>query len=131
MIEPSQFQVNDAWTAFKLNDAPVATEQDGNFNVLALMDVTSCFILGTEFVSAGSAERSALESKRLIQAGYLQKHQLPKKPFMPSNLAADSLRVEAERRGIVVARVPEQQLLVCVGEARESFKEHLNRGSIQ
>ena len=58
MIEPSQFQVNEAWIAFKLYDAPISTEEDGDFNVLALMDVASCYILGTEFVSTGSAEPS-------------------------------------------------------------------------
>ncbi len=58
MIEPSQFQVNEAWIAFKLNDAPTLTEEDGDFNVLALMDVASCYILGTEFVSTGLAEPS-------------------------------------------------------------------------
>jgi len=58
VIEPSQFQVNEAWIAFKLYDAPISTEEDGDFNVLALMDVASCYILGTEFVSTGSAEPS-------------------------------------------------------------------------
>ncbi|MDK1023876.1 MAG: hypothetical protein QGD92_06550, partial [Gammaproteobacteria bacterium] len=64
MFDPSQFQVNEAWIVFKLNDAPVVTEVDGDFNVLALMDAASCIILGTEFVRADSSEPSQLESKR-------------------------------------------------------------------
>ena len=131
MIEPSQFHVNEAWIAFKLNDAPISTEEDGDFNVLALMDVASCYILGTEFVSTSSAESSELESKRLIGSGYSQKHQLPKKLFIPANLVADSLCVEAERHGIAVVHVPEEQLLVCIGEAREGFKEHVSGSVIQ
>ncbi len=61
MYNPSQFQINEAWIAFKLNDAPVSTSADGDFNVLALMDAASCFILGTEFVRANSKEPSQLE----------------------------------------------------------------------
>jgi len=131
VIDPSQFQVNEALIAFKLNDAPISTEEDGDFNVLALMDVASCYILGTEFVSIGSAEPSELESKRLIRSGHSQKHQVPRKLFIPTNLAAESLRVEAERHGIAVVHVPEEELLVCIGQAREGFREHVSGSVIQ
>ena len=131
MIDPSQFQVNEALIAFKLNDAPISTEEDGDFNVLALMDVASCYILGTEFVSIGSAEPSELESKHLIRSGHSQKHQVPRKLFIPTNLAAESLCVEAERHGIAVVHVPEEELLVCIGQAREGFREHVSGSVIQ
>ncbi|MCY1381805.1 hypothetical protein D9M69_697600 [compost metagenome] len=52
MLHPNQFTVNEAWIAFRLNDAPIQTDADGAFNCLALMDAASCFILGTEFVPA-------------------------------------------------------------------------------
>ena len=129
MLLPDQFEINEAWIAFKLNDAPVSTEEDGDFNVLALMDVASCYILGTEFVSTGSAGPSELESMRLISSGHSQEHPLPRKLFIPTNLAADSLCVEAEQHGIAVVHVPEKELLVCIGEAREGFKEHVS-GSV-
>ncbi len=51
--QPNQFQPNETWIAFKLNDAPVFTGADGDFNVLALMDAASCFILSTELFPAG------------------------------------------------------------------------------
>ena len=58
MLHPREFQVNEAWIAFKLNEIPITTETDGDFNVIALMDAASCIILGAEFVSATSAEPS-------------------------------------------------------------------------
>ena len=73
MFESSQFQVNETWIAFKLNDAPVSTDADGDFNILALMDAASCFILGMEFVHTDSSEPSQLESKRLLKAGHSHK----------------------------------------------------------
>ena len=69
MLEPSQFQVNEAWIVFRLNESPVSTEADGDFNVLALMDAASCYMLGTEFIRTESSEPSQLESSRLLRGG--------------------------------------------------------------
>ena len=131
MLHPNEFEVNEAWIVFKLNDAPISTETDGDYNVIALMDAASCFILGTEFVSVTSAEPSEMEAKRLIKSGKSHKKQLPKTLYMTENQAADMLCTEAERNGIIVVRVPEEQLLVFIDEAREGLKEHIRRGSVQ
>ena len=131
VFDPSQFRVNEAWIAFKLNDAPVVTGADGNFNVLALMDAASCMILGTEFVRADSSEPSQLESKRLLKGGQAHKQQFPKKLFIPDNQAADLLSVEAERNKIIVVRVPEEQLLIFIGEAREGFQQYVSGCRVQ
>jgi len=45
MLQPDQFEVNEAWIAFKLNDVPIHTATDGDFNFLALIDAASCFLL--------------------------------------------------------------------------------------
>lgn len=131
MYEPSQFQVNETWIAFKLNNAPVSTNSDGDFNVFALMDAASCFILGTEFVRTGSLEPSQLESKRLLRAGQSHKGQYPNTIFIPTNQVASILSAEAELQGITVVRVPEERLLVFIDEARQGFHEHVNGGKIQ
>lgn len=131
MLHPSEFQVNEAWIVFRLNEAPISTEADGDFNVIALMDAASCFILGAEFVSVTSSEPSEMEVKRLLNRGKSHKQQLPKTLYIPESLAADVLCTEAERDGIAVIRVPEEQLLVFIGEAREGLKEHIGGGSVQ
>jgi len=131
MLHPNEFEVNEAWIVFKLNDAPISTETDGDFNVIALMDAASCFILGTEFVSVTSIELSEMDAKRLIKCAKSHKEQLPKTLYVPESQAADMLCTEAERNGIMVIRVPEEQLLVFIGEARDGLKEHIGGGSIQ
>lgn len=131
MLHPRNFKVNEAWIVFRLNEAPISTERDGDFNVLALMDAASCFILGTEFVPAASAEPSEMEVRRLLKSGQSHKQQLPKTLYIPEHLAADVLRTEAERNGITVIRVPEEQLLVFIGEAREGLKAHIRGDSLQ
>lgn len=131
MFHPKDFQVNEAWIAFKLNEVPITTETDGDFNVIALMDAASCFILGAEFVSATAVEPSEMEVKRLLKSGESHKQQLPKTLYVPKNLAADILCMEAQRNSLTVIRIPEEQLLVFIGEAREGLKDHLGGGSVQ
>ena len=131
MLHPSQFQVNEAWIAFRLNDAPIRTEVDGDFNIIALMDAASCFILGTTFVSVSAPEPSKIEMKRLLKEGQSHTQQLPKTLFVPKEQPAKLLAVEAEHQGITVIRVPENQLLPFIGEARDGFKERFGSAKMQ
>lgn len=131
MLHPNQFHVNEAWIAFKLNDAPIPTGSDGDFNLIALMDAASCFILSSALVPASAAEPSKMEAKRLLKGVQAHKQQLPKTLFIPSDQPAKLLTVEAEHQGITVVRVPEDQLLLFVGEAKRSFRERVSGGSTQ
>jgi hypothetical protein len=79
----------------------------------------------------GSPELSQMDAKRLLKSGQSQKQQLPKTLFIPVEQPANLLSTEAERQGITVARVTEAELLVFVGEARESFSERFGGGSAQ
>jgi hypothetical protein len=131
MLHPRQFQVNEAWIAFKLNEVPVTTIADGDFNVIALMDAASCFILGSEFVPAGSPDLSAIQARRLFKAGESHKKSLPRTLFISADHPANVLSDEAERRGIAVMRVSIEQLLPFISEAREGFKEHFGGDRLQ
>ena len=123
MLHPNQFQVNEAWIVFKLNDDPIHTELDGDLDFLALMDAASCFILSSVPVGAKASEPTQMESRRLLKEGRSHKKQLPKTLFIPTEQQAYSLVAEAEKTGINVVRVEEYQLLIFIGEARKSFRE--------
>ena len=131
MLHPNQFQVNEAWIMFKINDTPIPTERDGDFNLFALMDAASCFILSSLTVSAKAGQPTKLESKELLKKGWAHKQELPKTLFIPTHQAANVLQIEAESQGITVARVPEDQLILFIGEARTGFKERFGRGGLQ
>lgn len=126
MYEPSQFQINETWIVFKLNEYPVSTIEDGDYNVFALMDAASCFILGIEFVSVNLTELSQPESKSLLKAGYSHKEQYPKMIFIPTNQSAGIFSKEVELQDIIVVRIPEEELLVFIGEARQALQEYLS-----
>jgi hypothetical protein len=131
MLQPNQFQVNEAWIAFKLNDSPIRTDLDGDFNVIALMDAASCFILGSSTISASALEPSSTEAGLLLREGQEHKQELPRTLFIPSDQPADFLAAEAERRGITVVRVARDQLVMFIGEAKASFREHFGGGGMQ
>lgn len=131
MLHPNEFQVNEAWIVFKLNDEPIHTEQDGDFDVLALMDAASCFILSSAPIPSKHAEATQLESRRLLKLGHAHKKQWPKTLFVPTEQRAQFLAAEAERLGVRVVRVEEDQLLLFIGEAREGFRERFGGAGVQ
>lgn len=129
-LHPNQFQVNEAWIAFKLNSVPITTKADGDFDVMALMDAASCFILESEFVQAGARELSREGAKRLLEGGQSHMQQLPKTLFIPMGQPADSLSMEAESQGITVTRVPDAELSMFIGEARTGFRERFGGSDV-
>lgn len=130
MLEPSQFEVNEAWVVFQLNDSPIRTEQDGNFNCVALMDAASGFILGMAFVSASDVEPSDFEARRLFKAGWVHKKQHPATLFTPKGQFQTTIPAEAARHGITVVSVQESELSAFTSEAREGFREHVQGGRV-
>ena len=122
-LHPNDFAVNQAWIAFRLNDVPIRTEADGDFNVIGLMDAASCMILGAEFIPVNADGASETESERLLASGYSHKGQMPETLFIPSHESAMHLQTEAERHGITVVRALERDLLPFIGEARSGFRE--------
>jgi hypothetical protein len=123
MLHPKQFDVNEAWILFRLNQEAIRTEQDGNFNCIALMDAASCFILGIEFVAATATEPTQVEFRRLLKSAQRHRHRLPKTLFIPAEDAATVTTRVATSQKIGVVRLPEAELLVFIGEARREFAE--------
>jgi hypothetical protein len=129
MLHPKQFEVNEAWIAFRLNGSPVRTERDGDFNCVALMDAASCFILGSELILVTAAEPTRTQFRSLLKKARLHKQQLPKTLFIAREDIADLMTQEAVRRKINVVRVPESDLLVFIAEARQGFAQRFEETS--
>ena len=120
MLHPNQFQVNEAWIAFQLNEAPIQVQAKGQFKAFVLMDAASCYIMGTELVPVGKEHASG---QRLLKAGVSQAPQLPTRLFVSTDEAARLVGDEAARLGIAVERVDEDQLSTFTGEARSGFRK--------
>lgn len=130
MLEPAQFSVNEAWIVFRLNDAPVVTLDDGDFNVICLMDAASLYILGSEFVPVSLSVIPRSVAERLVEAGRSQARQLPEKLLVSEEFDSRHFVTLANQRGIEVERVPDDHLAPFVSEAREGFEAHIGGGRI-
>jgi len=131
MLEPAQFAVNEAWIIFRLNEAPISTEADGDFNVFCLMDAASCYILSNEFVPIHLAGVPESAATRLVEAGRSQAQVLPQKLLIPLELEPCEVANLAEQFGAEVSRVPEAQLSPFTSEAKEGFLAHVGGGKVQ
>jgi hypothetical protein len=129
VLHPSQFQVNEAWIAFRLNGMPIETVRDGSFNCVALMDAASCFILGDTFISTTVPVPSPTDLQRLLKAGWEHKQQFPTTLLVPTGELAEAAGAVAKRIGIEVIPVDEDQLLSFIGDARQGFREFIRSGS--
>ena len=121
MLEPNHFKENEAWVAFQLNDDPVRTEQDGNFNCVALMDAASGFIFGTAFVSVDEHEPPPFEIRRLFETSLERSGCNPATLFIPTGQYQSAFPAEAKRHGVEVVPVQGSELLALTGEARQGF----------
>jgi hypothetical protein len=131
MLHPKQFAVNEAWIAFRLNSSPIRTQKDGDFDCIALMDAASCFILGSELFPAGTvgpSEASQLPTGRLLMQAKRHKQQFPKTLFVPKGDVAEILLTEAGRQKIHAVSIPESQVLIFIGEARQEFAQRFGDG---
>ncbi|WP_418314938.1 hypothetical protein [Piscinibacter sakaiensis] len=129
MLQPEQFEPNEAWIAFRLNDAPLHTAADGDFDFFALMDAASRLILGSATVSARDSQLSEGDARGLFDEVRAQAQALPVTLFVPDDMPAQGLAAEAHRLGITVVGIPLDQLLGFIGEARQSFRERFGTGT--
>lgn len=127
MLHPDQFASNEAWIGFQLSTAPIRTGRDGDFHCVALMDAASGYILGSELVTLTGAPGAALEFRALLQLVLEHTPQQPGTLFLPPEPFLDPLADEAVRLGIEVVRVPESELLIFTGEARQGFAQQFER----
>jgi hypothetical protein len=123
MLHPKQFEVNEAWVLFRVNDAPITTDADGDCNVIALMDAASCYLLRLELVPIAAAEPTRAQFRRMLQDAQRHKQQLPKTLLVAREDVADLVTPEATEHSIDVVRVPENELLIFTSEARQAFWE--------
>jgi len=93
------------------------------------MDAASCFILSSEFIPATATEPTQAAFRRLLKDAKRHKQQLPRTLFVPREDVADRVALEATQQSIEVVRVPESELLIFIGEAREAFAERFEEAS--
>lgn len=114
---------------FRINDAPIRTDAEGDFNAIALMDAASCYLFGLELIPVAAAEPTRAQFRRMLRDAQRRKQQLPKTLLVAREDVADLVTREASEQNIDVVRVSENELLIFTGEAREAFAERFEGDS--
>jgi hypothetical protein len=114
-----------------LNDAPIITEEDGDFNVLCLMDAGSCYILGNDFVPILSGNDPAQVAGCLVAAAQERTGCLPGKFFASDEFKSDQFAALAKRIDVELTFCDEDGLAPFVAEAKEGFLAHVGGGRRQ
>lgn len=127
-IEPSDYAHNEAWLLFQLNEAPVLTEADGDFNAMAIMEVATGMIFGMELVQVTMPGLPEFLSRKLLTDAEGQAGLRPRKLFIASEDEAGELIKVAKVMGIEIERVPAKDLSGITQEAREGFAAHVSGG---
>lgn len=127
-VKPSDFAHNEAWLLFQLNEAPVLTETDGDFNAMAIIEVATGMIFGMELVQVTMPGLPEFLSRRLLADAEGQAGSRPQKLFIASGYDAEDLVKVAKAMGIEIERVPAKDLSGITKEAREGFAAHVSGG---
>ncbi len=120
-IDPEIFAANEAWLLFQLNDAPVRTQADGDFDVLGVMDVATGLILGLEFIGSTAIEPSEFESRKLFASAASEAGRKPVRLYVSSEQKMMQPIVTAKAMGLAVIVEAEVELSPLAREAREGF----------
>jgi len=130
-IDPKEFEPNEAWLLFQLNDAPVRTEADGDFNALAIMDVATGLLLGMELISSSEDEPSEFASRKLLASAESEAGRRPQQLFIDSAVKMAQMAAAANALGLEVKAEPASILDSLTQEAREGFAAHVSGGRKQ
>ena len=129
-ITSRQYIENEAWLLFQLNDEPVRTISDGDFNVLAIMDVATGLIHGMEFFDIDTEEPTEFESKKLLNSSESNAGMLPKFIFVNSSQRLVRFARAVSSMGIKIIPEEKKNLDPFTEEARVGFATHAKRGSM-
>ena len=131
MLDTHQFSENEAWIAFQLNDAPVSTEEDGDFNVVCLMDVATGYILGNQFAPVQSIDIPMDEVENLMRDAWSRAKTMPEKLFVSPELGAKCFHLYCSNNAIKAIKSTDEQLSPILLEARNGFRAHIGGGRVQ
>ncbi|MDH5729606.1 MAG: hypothetical protein OEZ58_11485 [Gammaproteobacteria bacterium] len=126
-LDPYEYSENEAWLLFQLNNTPVRTEMDGDFNAIAIMDVASGMIFGMELVPIVESEISEFQSRKLLSSSESRAKSRPRLLFVPSERKTSIFSAVASKMGIVVEMLSESEIESLTKEAIDGFSAHMSR----
>lgn len=120
---PDQFEINEAWVAFKMFDEPLTLKEGGSVEGVGLMDVGSTCVLNYQLRPVGT-DFSEVEARGFLRNLKVQAAvRPPRKLFISSDVKASGLQAEAAKLGIQVIDAEVVALQGIVGPLKEQFSD--------
>ena len=127
MLQPSDFEVNEAWIAFRANDSFLYVK-DEPYDVYVLMDAASTYLLGQALSRTVDESPDVKEIEALFRTAWSAKRQWAKKLLVPEgSLAEEVFKNQAEKSGLAFITMPLSELRPLVGPVKESFAAYLRQ----
>ena len=121
MLTPSQFRVNEAWIAIRVNEAFLCVK-DEPYDIHVLIDAGSSYVLGHVLSRVVDEAPSERDVKALLRKAWKTKNQWAEQIIITGNSKAEGVfRTQAEKIGLSVKIVPLSELEPIVGPLKELF----------
>ena len=104
------------------------TEQDGNFDALALMDVATGIIVGMDMVGDSAEEISELQSRKMLKTAFGQVGRMPLQVYVAAEATTGQFAATAQAMGVTIEVVSGAAFAHITEEARAGFATHVLRG---
>lgn len=122
-------RVDEAWVIFRLSTAPIITDRDGDFHCIALMNMTSGFLIGMQMVPLGTADELGAAVADLL-AGARERGLAAHALVMPESAVSATVAEHAAALGMIVGKAADDELDGVLEEPRAAFAERFG-GQLQ
>lgn len=124
-LEPQDFEVNQCWLAFRVNQFPIRTPE-GEHDIYVLQDAGSMYIFGTCFAEHDAESPPESDVEALLQKAWKAREEWPDEIIVPGKFSKrNAFARAASQFGIAIRAVPEAQLSMYIKDVQTSFEEHL------
>jgi hypothetical protein len=129
MLTPSQFRVNEAWIAIRVNEAFLFVK-DEPYDIYVLMDAGSTYVLGHVLSRVVDEAPEEGDVEALFKQAWEAKKQWAEQLIVSENSKAEGVfKTQAEKIGLSVRIVPLSELEPIVSPLKESFASNF-RGKV-
>ena len=127
-MQPGDFQVNQTWLAYRINQTPLRIE-GRPIDLYVLQDAASMFLFGNAFAPHGADFPDQKEVEKLMTSAYERRSEWPSELVLPGTYRSENSFIKvAKKHGIAVRSVPESQMSFYIKDTQEAYEEFFSRG---
>lgn len=124
-MHPRDFEVNQTWLAFRVNQRPILAEGQA-LDLFILQDAASMFIFGNAFAAHEDEAPSEEDVSALLHDAWAKQHVWPGELVLAGKPSrSNAFAVVARQLDIPVRSVPEAQMSFYIKDVQASLEEFL------